>query len=168
MSKIFGGCVVSTLFFLTIPVFPIEAADVSVIVIETGLSQDNASSLAGIWESGIMDVLFEAGHIVTNAQSIKIIVYPVDAVPQEVRTSISEALEGGAQYFIIAVLNYNQNIEGKELQPIQVTLEVINLSNNKSLYKQVMSKPAAINPRDEFSYAQKAARIIMPYIGGSV
>ncbi|GMO35973.1 MAG: hypothetical protein Ta2B_16100 [Termitinemataceae bacterium] len=142
-----------------------NAANVTVMVIETGLSVDQKVSLAEIWESGIMAVLFDAGHIVTNAQSIKIVRNIDEDIPEEVETNIKGAFDGGSDYFLMALLNYNESNDDKNTKPVQITLKLIILPN-KILYQENMPKPVAATQRDEFINAQKAARIIMPYIGG--
>jgi hypothetical protein len=66
------------------------------------------------------------------------------------------------------MLKYNKDSTETIKKPIQISLKVIGLPSNEILYNEVISKPVALNQRDEYANAQKAARIIMPYIGGRV
>ncbi|GMO54233.1 MAG: hypothetical protein Ta2G_13100 [Termitinemataceae bacterium] len=155
--------------FMFFSAFPAFSANVSVIIVETCLSDEHVDSLSSVWESGIMDVLFESGHIVSNAQSIKIQRNAEEDIPEEVRASIEEAEAGGSEYFIMAVLKYVENNNRDVVnKPIQVTLKVISLITHKIIYKEIISKPVSSTQRDEFANAQKAAHIIMPYIGGKL
>jgi len=86
--------------FLAFPVFP---ATVCVLVIESGIAPDapfvEASSA---WEAGIMDALFDAGHIVCNANPARV---ERSGLPD--RTYGWEAArEGGAEYVALVSLDY--------------------------------------------------------------
>ncbi|GHU41635.1 hypothetical protein FACS1894190_09980 [Spirochaetia bacterium] len=159
--------IVFCLFLVSTPCFTF-AASVSVLVVETGLNESSVNGLADIWESGIMDVLFNAGHIVCNSTPLYIPEIADEEIPSKLYLSLEEAEEGGVEYFLIAMLNYGNRNEVKNARPDQITLKLFNVTYKNILYTQNIDKPETRTYRDEFSNAQKAARIIMPYLGGKV
>ena len=55
--------------------------------------------LCGLWESGLMDVFFEAGHIVSNAPALRLDRKPAEAFPEAARPELNEAIAGGGGVF---------------------------------------------------------------------
>jgi hypothetical protein len=172
MNKTFFRHISILAVFSLVSIFSANAANVSVMIIESGFDQESSSSsvnlphLAGIWESGMMDILFEAGHIVSNAESMTITRNAEEDIPEEVRSSIDAAILGGADYFIMVFLHYEPLSDSHhDARPVQVMLELLSLRPSTVLFKEKIAKPNKTNQRDEFANAQKAARIVIPYIG---
>ncbi|MDR0383290.1 MAG: hypothetical protein LBH50_04825, partial [Spirochaetaceae bacterium] len=55
-----------------VPALPSAAATVYIMALETGRTEAADGNAAEIWETGMMDAFFEAGHIVSNAPSLRI------------------------------------------------------------------------------------------------
>ena len=86
---------------------PVGAANVSVMVMETGLPKDGSSSQYSImWENGIMEVLFESGHIVSNSPIMRLTQKPRDGFPDEAEMDFEGAKESGMDYFIVIIIDY--------------------------------------------------------------
>jgi hypothetical protein len=172
MNKVFTGSVCLNLLVFSFSALPANAANVSMIIIDTGLDGKKESSLAGIWESGIMDVLFDSGYVVSNAQSIQIDKDLDENVLNEIRLNMEEASDNGADYFLSVTLHYTSTNKGinntKDFKLNQVTLKLFELKTNEMIYERTVEKPLALTQRDELENARKAALIIVPYIGGRV
>jgi hypothetical protein len=117
-----------------IPAFPSGAATVSIMVIETGGTRTKVSRTATIWEAGMMSVLFEAGHIVSNAPAVRIPNADERALPTEARREFEEAANGGADYFIMILLFYKDGFE--TLDPEEVSLRLYKIRPYGILYSE--------------------------------
>jgi hypothetical protein len=85
----------------------ISAATVSFLVVETGLYEESERPQSSIlWENGMMDVFFDAGHIVSNAPIMRIPEKTAEKLPEPVRVEFDQARNGGADYFIVVLLEY--------------------------------------------------------------
>ncbi|MDR0444277.1 MAG: hypothetical protein LBH44_12830 [Treponema sp.] len=85
----------------------IEAAMVSVLVIETGLSgEEEKKQHSRVWENSLLDAFFNEGHIVTNAPIMRIKCVAKGEIPEEAMAEMEAALEGGAGFFFLAQLDY--------------------------------------------------------------
>jgi hypothetical protein len=147
---------------LTIPLFP---ATVSVLVIETGLPEDGgSSSWSGLWESGLLDVFFEAGHIVSNAPVKRLTLNPQKVFPDEAQAEFDEAVSGGAEYFILALLDYPPPVGQEDPRPRNIALRVFRLSPYRFLHEQRYTEPAARNMGDEFARIKQSVRKLIPLL----
>jgi hypothetical protein len=86
------------------------------MVVETGGS--GAGGMATLWESGIMNELFEAGHIVSNAPAAWVPHTDGGELPTEVRRELNEAANGGADYFVVILLANKDGAETPELEEL--------------------------------------------------
>jgi hypothetical protein len=105
----------------------LQAATVSVLIVEGGVGEGiprvEASSA---WEGGFMDALFDAGHIVCNA----------DMVRQE--TSVlpppgfgwAEAKAGGADFLAVVLLRYIPVPHSVRLVPFAVSWRLLDKSGS--------------------------------------
>ncbi|MDR0403036.1 MAG: hypothetical protein LBH35_05535 [Treponema sp.] len=85
----------------------LPAATVSLLVVETGLSGESGRPQSSLlWENGLFDVFFDAGHIVSNAPIMRLPEKTTEKLPGEVRTELDQAKNGGADYFIVILLEY--------------------------------------------------------------
>jgi uncharacterized protein (DUF111 family) len=137
---------------------------VSIIIIETGPTKNTFSGVTDLWESGIMDVLFEAGHIVSNSPAIYISKIGNEDPPAEVAQAFKDAGSGGVDYFIIAQLYYSKTEEPVSPKPEQIALKLYKLRPLNVLYSTEYTNDSNTPVIEEFSNAKKAARILIPYI----
>ncbi|MCL2478574.1 MAG: hypothetical protein FWF22_03670 [Treponema sp.] len=98
---------------------PVSASMVSFLIIEEGLQPGSDSgNYSTLWEGGLMGAFFDAGHIVSNSPVLRVEkMTPADpsaapsalpsAIPAEAAADFAEANTGGADYFILAVLEYS-------------------------------------------------------------
>ncbi|GHV84222.1 hypothetical protein AGMMS50212_15620 [Spirochaetia bacterium] len=153
-------------FLLTVFSFAnLYPVTISVMVVETGLDEKPQNELVNIWETGMMDALFDAGHIVSNAQSVLIERVPDEDIPEEISGYVSEAEDGGFDYFVVAFLEYKKEKDFVKARPEKITLKLLSFSNNRIIFDEKMAKPVKFTPSDEYDNAKKAAKIIMPYLG---
>jgi len=98
------------LFLGLITAFPLDAANVSFLIMETGQSiEDPAGQYPVLWESGLLDVFFESGHIVTNFPIIQIVKKPADDFPGEAKEDFENAQKGGMDFFLVGIVDYTQS-----------------------------------------------------------
>ena len=148
-------------------VFPLSAANISFLVIETGVREEGRiNESSAIWENGLMDVFFDAGHIVTNAPILRLNKNPPGEFPGEARKNLDEALEGGADFFILALLDYQEIIPSANsiLNPRSVSLRLFSTSPYKILYERTYPAGTSLQKNDRFSYAKNAARLLVPFL----
>jgi hypothetical protein len=160
VSKKFRTMPVLLCFFIGITApAPVFAYTVSFVMIEMGLVQDGASpESANLWENGLMDVFFNAGHIVSNAHTLRVDREIVKDFPDEVQGDIDEARQGGVDFFIIVVLDYRlSETSGKVVKPQQIQLKVFRVNPHQKVYEQGYSGPIG----DELAQAKIAARYIL-------
>jgi hypothetical protein len=142
---------------------PVFTYTVSFVMIETGLVQDGVKpESANHWENGLMDVFFNAGHIVSNAQTMRVEREIIKDFPDEIQGDINEARQSGVDFFIIAVLDYHTTgeISGKVSKPRQIVLKVFSVNPHQKVYEQGYSGPI----RDELAQAKNAARSILSHL----
>jgi hypothetical protein len=150
------------------------AHTVSFLVIETGIRQENpAVESTVIWENGLMDAFFDAGHIVSNARNLRISRHPSKDFPDEARGDLEEAREGMVDYFILAFLDYRgtevpgtsvpgEGVPGgsRASKPQQVSLRVFKVNPYGKIYEQGYTGAM----KDESVRAKKAAGLILPHL----
>ena len=154
-----------SLFFLIVIVLaPISAATVSFLVIETGVSEEKpAYQYSGLWESGLMDVFFEAGHIVSNASMMRLEYRPDAGFPVEAQKDMEDALEGGVDFFIIALLDYN-NPEASALRAQNISLRIFKTNPLLLIYEGQYSDTRSKTTQEEYDSLRQAVRGIVPRI----
>jgi hypothetical protein len=142
-----------------------EAAEVSLLVVETGLSQEEGNkhhSLA--WENALLDAYFEAGHIVTNAPMMRLADKTAGDFPEEAAGILEDALEWGTDFFIIALLDYENG--GKV--PRETTLRLFR--NNQRLYTKTYEQKfpgrSFKTLNEEFDFLKTKAQGLAAQIAG--
>jgi hypothetical protein len=146
-------------------VLPLPAATVSFLVVETGLPRETERSVySGLWESGLFDVFFEAGHIVSNAPVKRLDIKPQKPFPDEVRGDLNDAAEGGAEYFILALLDYPEAAANELLKPRNISLRIFKVSPYKLLYEQGYSDRGSANIDEEFTTIKQSIRGLVPHL----
>jgi hypothetical protein len=152
--------------FVSLSAAPVSAYTVSFIVIETGLVQDDTvTESSHLWENGLMDTFFNAGHIVSNAHTIRIDREGIKDFPDEVQADFDEAQQGGVDFFIMALLDYQGSGGGLQspktaVKPRQIFLKVFRVEPYQKVYEQRYSEPI----KDELAKAKSAATSILPHL----
>jgi hypothetical protein len=141
------------------------------MVIETGLRKEiPAIESSRLWEDALLSVFFDAGHVISNTPIYRIPERPQKNLPDEARLSLGEALEGGAEFFILALLDYqNQSRTGGALlKPHTISLRLFKTEPCHFLFSQEytasdLGEGRATN-KDEITNARNAARAIASHI----
>ena len=84
-----------------------DASMVSFFVLETGVADNLVNNEHSMnWESAFMDVFFDAGHIVSNASSLRMRTRPED-IENTASFEIEDARRGGVDFLFIIQIDYN-------------------------------------------------------------
>jgi hypothetical protein len=112
-----------------------------------------------------MDVLFESGHIVSNAPLMRLPVNPEGEFPEEARRDLEEAREGGADFFVLALLDF-ATFSGAGIRgaPQLVLLRLFKIDPFKLLFEQRYAGTLGVSENEEFLNAKKAAQTIIPHL----
>jgi hypothetical protein len=112
MSKKLIIALIISIFF----VLSAEATTVSFVVIETGVPQEGRSHYSERWENALLDVFFDAGYIVCNAPIMRLDSKPSASKMQDyIQADLEDAREGGADFLIIAQLDFSANPAPQEI-----------------------------------------------------
>ncbi|MDR0316328.1 MAG: hypothetical protein LBH97_05450 [Treponema sp.] len=144
------------LLFYALVGFPLNAATVSFLIIETGLpSRAPANPHSINWENGLFDVFFEQGHIVSNAPMMRLPEKPAGDLPDEAEGEFMVAQEGGVEFFIIALLEFSP-LRGMELaKPHNVSLRLFRITPLTLIYEQQYSDNTPRPAREEYDALKK-------------
>jgi hypothetical protein len=111
----------------------------------------------------MMGVFFDTGHIVSNSPMLRITEdFQEDELPEDAWIAIREALDGGAEFFVIAKLDYQHppRVLGKEPQPRAISIRLFRTNPFSFVYAQDYSVQSKITAKDEFINAMSAAKTI--------
>jgi hypothetical protein len=149
-------------FFLNLP---LSAVTVSFLVVETGLRENlGTSGYSALWEDSLLDVFFEAGHIVSNAPVKRLSRVPAADFPEEALADLSEATNGGAEYFILAHLDYPAFQTETEPALINISLRIYRTRPYELVYEERFASPGATAAKDESARAKQIVRRLIPHI----
>jgi hypothetical protein len=138
--------------------FPLSASMVSFLVVEEGARPGNQSGdYSSAWEDGLMGAFFDAGHIVSNSPVLRIDKLSDAEFPPELDVDYWDALEGGADYFLIAVLEYRP----QDNKPYSVRIKVFSTTSQRLVFEQRFPAGTGVNSRDEYTKAQETAKIVV-------
>lgn len=154
-------------FFALVLAVSVHGATVSFMIIETGLKEETpVNESSRLWEDALLDVFFDTGHIVSNSPIIRVPEKPQTALPDVARVSLDEALEGGADFFVVAVLDYqNPPAAGPELpKPRSISLRLFRTAPYQFIFSQEYTGEQRITMKDEMTNAMGAARIIVSHL----
>ncbi|MDR1443389.1 MAG: hypothetical protein LBI94_00760 [Treponema sp.] len=129
-----------------------------------------------LWESCLMDVFFEAGHIVSNSpvlglgrsggMNIPGRESPGMEFPGELQKDLAEARSGLADYFILVLLSYPA--ADRKTKPEQVDVRIYGLEPYRFVYEETgFLAPAAAAPArpvNETEQAKRFIRLLIPRI----
>jgi hypothetical protein len=153
------------LFFIVSSFFSLYAANVSMVVLETGAAALAAREPAGLWEEGIMEVFFNDGHIISNAKAKKIGAFPKQEFPEEALRDFQDADEGGSKYFIVALLNYGDELCAGAARPVSVTIRLFHVTPYQFLTETTIEDVKKAPVEDELNIARDCAKDISVFIG---
>ena len=160
MAKIAGICVF-LLWGMDAP--PLSASSISVMVVETGkIDPYPVSEFSRLWENGLMNAFFNGGHIVTNVPVIQIPSEGSGELPEEVQPGFDEARDGGMEFFLLALLDY----QGREGKPEKIRLKLFGFRPLGMLYEEDLSAAPEASPKEIYANAEKVAKRIFPRLNG--
>ena len=153
------GCL-AVLFMLL--VFPASASMVCVMLVETGINEGASSGqYATLWEGGLMAVFFDAGHIVTNSPIARM-EKPARDLSGQLEADFNEAVRGGADFFVLAFLEF-KNL-GERAVPIGIALKLYNSGTRNLVYEQRFPAGSGKSLDEEYQIAQNAGRTIISHL----
>jgi len=139
----------------------ITAAWVSFIVIETGLPDTaGRNQHSERWESSLMDVFFDAGYIVSNAPILRLNAKPSVGIEVVAERDIEEAAEGGADYFIIAQLDFTSPSQ----PPGNVTLFLFRITPLGKVFERSIQGRTYSSAREESEILRNIVMGLIPHI----
>ena len=157
--KRLGGMAV----LLVLLAFPASASMVSILLVETGIKEGASSGqYSSLWEGGLMEAFFNAGHIVTNSPITRMDKRPARDLTGTVEADFDDAVNGGADYFLVAFLEYKN--QGDIAIPVKVALKLYSADSQELVYEQSLPAGTGKNLDEEYQFAQKAGRIIISHI----
>jgi hypothetical protein len=145
---------------------PLSAMMVSFLVIETGLGEgEGRNEFSTLWETSLMDVFFEEGHIVSNAPVMRLPEKPEGEFPPEALKELQDARKGGADFFVLALMDYTDSpAAGSKRPPRTVSLRLFKINPYQFLFEQLFSGTVSASAKEDFLNAKKAVQTIIPYI----
>ncbi|MDR2176820.1 MAG: hypothetical protein LBP20_02125 [Treponema sp.] len=161
-------------------VAPGFAANVYIVVAETGggeekdllqEQQEAGFESSSLWEACLLDIFFEAGHVVSNSPILSLgAEIPEREVssadfPAELNAELEEARSGGADYVVVALLSYPAAVDRKT-RPEQVRLRLYTLEPYRFVWENSLVRLA--RTENETAQAQRLIRELIPHIEAAV
>ena len=141
------------LFLYICAAFPISAASVSFLVIETGLPPGTPEhQYSVLWENNLLDIFFDSEHIVSNSPLLRLSEKPTDDFPEEAGNAFNEARKGGMEFFIIAVVEHPEN---------NVSMRLFNTESRYMIRKQEYTRIIPSTAREERENIRNAIRVMV-------
>ena len=154
------GCI--TIFFLLL-VFPVSASMVSFLLVETGINEDVSSGeYASLWEGGLMEAFFDAGHIVTNGPIARVERKPERDFTGMLADDLYDAVNGGVEFIILGYLEFR--VQGQRAVPVGMTLKLYNSASRQLMYEQNFPAGGGNNLDEEYQIAINAGRVMTSQI----
>jgi hypothetical protein len=131
------------LFFAALA-WPLSSATVNFLVVETVPPGEDSPGegappfeSSALWEACLLDVFFEAGHVVSNSPILRLDGLRAADLPgkngaggefpREIRPELEGAALGGAEYFVLVLLTYQPGAADTKAQPGEADLRVYSL-----------------------------------------
>lgn len=145
--------------------FPASASTVSFLLVETGISEGGVNGQhSRLWESGLMSVFFDSGFIVTSSPITQMQTRPAMDLSGEIGETFNEAINGGADYFIVGIIEYN--VYGGRVAAQRVSVQIYDSNSRQLIYEQSFPAGTGRNENEEFALAKSAGRLIISHIRG--
>jgi len=149
--------------FLFILAIPVSASMVSFLVVETGLNENvPTNQLSTLWGGGLMGAFFDDGHIVTDSPVVRMEKRPAQDFTGQVEMDYIEAVEAGAEYFILGFLEYK--IVSGRVTPVNIVVKLYDTDSKKLLFEQDFPVGTGRNLAEEHQIAQNAGRVIIAHL----
>ena len=146
-------------------IFPVSASMVSFLIVEAGLNDEApGTQLGAIWEDGLMSSFFDAGHIVTNNPILRLEERPESALFGSVRHDFNDATTGGAEFFILCIIDYR--LEDRRIVPVSITIKAYRVGTQELVSEQSFPVGLGRTRIEEIRNAQDAGRIIISQLRG--
>ena len=154
------GAVTALFIFLAFPAF---SSTVSLLLVETGLSAEFLGTQhTMLWEDGLLDAFFDAGHIVTNSPILRMERRPSQDLTGQVKNDWDEAGLGGVDYFVLGFLEYQ--MRGEAAVPVRIALKIYTTNSQKLLFEQNFPVGRGKDTKEEFQFARDTGRLIISKI----
>lgn len=144
-------------------VFLVSRADamVSFVVIETGLADEAPKKeYSMLWEDSFFDVFFDAGHIISNAPMMRLPGHQAGSFPQEAMPKLDKAKEGGAVFFIAAILDYAP----AALIPDNISLQIFRLAPHEKVHGLQFNTGPQRTAMESHDNVRAIIRGVIPYL----
>jgi hypothetical protein len=146
------------------------AANLFIVVAETGEGAGEAAperqgaryESSTLWETCLLDVFFEAGHIVSNTPVLALEGGDSVEFPPELGPELAEARSGGADYVVLALLSYPASADMRT-RPEQVRLRVYDLRPYR-FAGQMTAFLTGAGTETEAEQAKRLIRGLIPYV----
>jgi len=128
------------------------AANISVLVMESGENRESAEARYPVlWENGLLEIFFDAGHIVTNSPKVQIDGKFEDDFPAEAKKEFDNAREVGMDYFLVALIDYSTSV---------VVMRLFDIRSTKKVLEQKYKASTFRNSKDEYDKIKAAIRVM--------
>jgi len=144
-------------------VFPASASMVSFMVVETGLSEEASTQYGSVWEGGLMQVFFDAGHIVTNYPIARMEKKPENDISGPIGNDFFEAAVNGAEYFVLCYLEFQNRSRSV---PNTMIIKIYDVNAEKLIFERSFPAGTGRNLNDEYQIALNTGRIVVSNIKG--
>jgi len=142
-------------------VFSASAYMVSFFIIESGLpSEGFKNQYSQSWENAFFDVFFDAGYIVCNSPMIRVATMPKMSLEKFVKNDVDEAREGGADYFLVAQLNFSDGSPA----PLEISLALFNVTPFRLIKERKLTGKTYKSEKDEVDDLRNIVKGIVPMI----
>jgi hypothetical protein len=143
---------------------PASATMVSFLVVETGLGDGGPNPQhSSLWEGALMASFFDAGYIVTNGPIARMERKPAQDLSGIVKIDFDEAVDGGAEFFVLAFLNYQ--IQGGATVPVEIAIKVYKTDSSQLFFEQSFPAGRGRTLNEENQNALQAGRAIVRRMG---
>ena len=140
-----------------IAISPLYSATVSFLIIEFGLAAEGPTSQHSVmWENGLMDVFFEAGHIVSNSPIMRLAQKPGEGFPDEAEREFEFAREGMMDYFVVAVVNHPA--------PHNVSLRLFRINSQQMIMEHKYTDTTYQTRREEYNAIKQEIQVLLARI----
>ena len=154
------GCMAVLLGLLA---FPASASMVCFLIVETGINEAAKSGqYSTLWEGGLMEAFFNAGHIVTNSPITRIEKKPARDLSGMVEAEFNDAIRGGAEFFVLGFLEFKNY--GERAVPVELALRLYSSNSRDLVFEQNFPAGSGKNFDEEYLIAQNAGRVIISHL----
>ena len=153
----------SILVLFAVLSFPASASVVSFLLVETGLGNGNMETqYTSLWEGGLMNAFFDAGHIVNNSPIARMERIPARDFTGTVEADFKDAVSGGAEFFILGFIDYQ--VQAGKPVPTGIILKIYKTKSQEVVYEQRFQAGTGKSLNEEYQIAQSTGRIVVSHL----